>query len=113
MVGAKDLTVDNIELRFPDGYPTGHESITEQTFTPTLISITPSIGSIGGTKITVTGAGFGVESAGLNLYAQNAGQHVCDPDSVEVTGYGVFTCTTVADLAIESTDTIELSVGGG
>jgi hypothetical protein len=36
--------------------------------TPTLISISPELGSIGGSVITVTGSGFGTSVEGIGLY---------------------------------------------
>jgi hypothetical protein len=60
--------------------------------TPTLKSISPSNGSIGGSVITVTGSGFGTSTTGLGLY--DGAQEICT--SVEVVSYGVFTCTTSA-----------------
>jgi hypothetical protein len=29
VAGVKDVTVDKVKIHFPDGYPTGHDSITE------------------------------------------------------------------------------------
>lgn len=49
------------------GTPNGASSISSITFTPKLVSISPATGSAGGAKLTVTGAGFGINSE-VNLY---------------------------------------------
>lgn len=93
-----------------EGTVTGASSIKEHDFTPGLVSISPSSGSAGGAKLTVTGVGFGINSENLNLYHVESNQNICDSSST-VNGYGDYTCYTIAQ-EILSTDTIKLAVGG-
>jgi hypothetical protein len=62
--------------------------------TPTLVSVSPSSGSSGGTLLTVTGTGFGVNTSGVNLVQVSTGEEICQ--SVTVSAYGTFTCLTKA-----------------
>jgi hypothetical protein len=82
----------DIKFYTAEGLPTGE--IAYQYFTPALVSVTPQIGSSGGTLLTVRGVGFGTATAGLNLYHVVSGQNICS--SVEVIAYGTFTCQTIA-----------------
>jgi len=59
---------------------------------PTLNSISPLVGSAGGSLITVTGTGFGPGTKGLNLFNSLTNKVVCQ--KVTVISYGVFTCLT-------------------
>ena len=93
-----------------EGTVTGASSIKEHTFTPGLVSVSPSTGSSGGSKLTVTGVGFGTNSASVNLYHVESNQNICDSRS-SVNAYGDYTCYTIAQ-EIQSTDTLRLSVGG-
>lgn len=88
------------------GAPSGASSISSITFTPKLVSISPSTGSAGGEKLTVTGVGFGLNDS-VNLYHQESTQNLCS--STEVTGYGTFICYTISQ-EVASTDTIKLVV---
>ena len=103
VVDMLDETSDDIQIYFADGLPAGYTTITSLTVTPTLVSISPSSGSSGGTLLTVTGTGFGTNTAGLNLL--HAGNEMCD--EVNITGYGAFTCLTKA-MEIVSGDAITL-----
>jgi hypothetical protein len=71
-----------------------------------LISIEPEIGSIGGSKIIVTGSGFGTEVTDLNLYDSTNDRTLCS--SFEVISYGVFTCVTILEAIDPSTDVIQI-----
>lgn len=61
---------------FTDGLPADYMLVSSLTFTPTFVSVSPnSGGSQGGTLLTVTGTGFGVNtplSSVLGLKAKNA-----------------------------------------
>ena len=48
VIDASAESSSNIRVYFADGLPTGYESFTEATMTPTLVSISPSTGSSGG-----------------------------------------------------------------
>ena len=61
-----DTSSNDVKVYFAEGMPSG--AIAQQTFTPALISVSPSSGSSGGTRLTVTGVGFGPSTENLNLY---------------------------------------------
>lgn len=82
-----------MRVYFADGLPTGFDAFTTATIVPTLVSISPSTGSSGGTLLTVTGTGFGTSSEELNLN-HSSGEDICE--TVTITGYGTFTCLTKA-----------------
>jgi hypothetical protein len=87
-------STDIVKLVSADGYSdtASEETVGTLTMTPTLISISPEVGSIGGSVITVTGSGFGMSVDGIGLY--DGTQEICT--STEIVSYGVFTCTTDA-----------------
>ena len=89
-----DSTTSDIKVYFEEGLPNG--SLTSLTVDPVLISIDVTQGSSGGTRIIVTGAGFGVNTLDLGIMRQPAGTttktNVCQ--SVEVIEYGKFYCDT-------------------
>lgn len=58
--------------------------------------------------LTVTGVGFGTSTETVNLHHSESDQNICA--STEITGYGVFTCYTIAQ-EILSSDTLHLVVG--
>ena len=105
-----DVLCSNPSLRvyFSDGLPTGYDSFESATIAPTLVSISPSSGSSGGSLITVTGTGFGVDTQDVNLQHTATNSEICS--EVTVTGYGSFTCLTKV-MEIESSDSINLMVG--
>jgi len=98
----------SLRVYFPDGLPSGYDSFMTASIAPTLVSISPSTGSAGGTLITVTGTGFGVNSSSVNLQHTTSGQDICQ--EVTITGYGSFTCLTNA-MEISSSDSINLKIG--
>lgn len=88
------ISTDIVKLVSAEGYSdtASEETVGTLTMTPTLISISPEVGSIGGSVITVTGSGFGMSVDGIGLY--DGTQEICT--STEIVSYGVFTCTTDA-----------------
>lgn len=88
LIDAMDTSSSDIKVYFAEGSPSG--SIAQQMFTPALISISPAVGSSGGSRLTVTGVGFGPNTENLNLYHVESSQEICF--DVEVTGYGTFIC---------------------
>jgi len=60
--------------------------------TPSLLSISPLVGSAGGSKIIVTGTGFGLGTQGLNLFDSLTNKLICS--KVSVLSYGSFSCLT-------------------
>jgi len=84
-------TANVVKVYFADGLPTGHDKIKTVAITPNLVSITPATGSVGGTLLTVTGTGFGKKTKSLTL-VDGADKDVCA--TVEIKGYGSFTCLT-------------------
>ena len=93
----------SVRVYFADGLPAGYDSFDTATIAPTLVSISPSTGSSGGTLLTVTGTGFGTDNCCDDLNLENAtlGSDICD--EVNITGYGTFTCLTKA-MEISSSD---------
>lgn len=69
-----------------------YEKYTTIKFTPTFYRITPQVGSFGGTEITVLGAGFGINTKGLNLINFTTNQKLCK--EVTIVSYGKFKCLT-------------------
>jgi len=57
-----DYLSSNILFYNAEGTVNGVSTILEHTFTPALISISPSTGSAGGAMLTVTGISFGIDS---------------------------------------------------
>ena len=95
-------TSSNVRVYFNAGLPENYDR-GEITMVPTLVSVSPSTGSSGGTLITVTGTGFGTSTTDVSLLNGTTGDEICDPDTVTITGYGVFTCITQA-LEVSSAD---------
>lgn len=108
--GTLDEVSDNVQIYFADGLPSGYADFNSVTVTPSLVSVSPSSGSFGGTLLTVTGTGFGVDTQDVNLIHEATGTEICS--EVEVTGYGTFTCLTVS-LEISSTDNLYLKTASG
>jgi len=104
-----DETSANVQVYFPDGFATGYADFKSVTVTPTLVSISPSSGSAGGTLLTVTGTGFGESTQGLGLVLES-GDDICE--EVKATGYGTFTCMTKV-MEIESTAVLQLKSATG
>ena len=90
---ALDETSSNVRVYFASGLPNDYDR-GQITMVPNLVSISPSSGSSGGTLVTVTGTGFGVNTADVTLVNGSTGDDICD--AVTITGYGTFTCLTKA-----------------
>jgi len=88
----KDTKSSKVEIYFKEGYGVNYWNYTTIKFTPTFYKITPHEGSFGGTEITVLGAGFGINTIGLNLINFTTNQKLCK--EVKVVSYGKFTCMT-------------------
>ena len=101
-------TSSNVRVYFADGLPDGYDLITALTVTPTFTSITPGEASAGGNLFTISGNGFGVDTADLDLVHVESGNTLCN--TVEVTEYGVFTCDSIQQ-EILPTDTFQIIVG--
>lgn len=82
-----------VKIYFPDGLPTDYAKVKTVAVTPNMISVSPSSGSAGGTLITVTGTGFGTQTANVKL-VDSSDADVCQ--TLTITGYGKFTCLTKA-----------------
>ena len=89
--------------------PSGDIIAIEITLAPSLLSISVNVGSYGGFVTQVTGVGFGVDTADVNLYSTDLGSNICS--DVTVTGYGQFTCTVPADTAVALTDANAVAIG--
>ena len=103
--GLKQTYTSDVKIYFADGIPSGASSIFGANFTPTLISLSPNVGSAGGSTIEVTGSGFGLETPNLNLWHTPTNQLLCS--EVTQLSYGKFLCKTLA-IEISSADTINL-----
>lgn len=101
-------TPEKVRVYFADGLATDYHSFRTANIVPTLVSVSPSTGSSGGTLVTVTGTGFGMSTSGLNLELASSSTEICE--KVSVTGYGTFTCLTKA-MEISSSDELNLKVG--
>lgn len=110
LAGLNKESGNKVEIFFPDGFPTGYDTVNTVAVTPNLVSISPAAGSAGGTLLTVTGTGFGANSEGVTLVKASDSSDVCD--KVTITGYGSFTCMTKAE-EILSTDTLKLKTSSG
>jgi len=93
--------VTHVEVFTQDGYPEGATSLPYLLLTPSLLSISPLVGSAGGSKVVVKGSGFGLETKGLNLFDGKTNKLVCS--KVKVVSYGVFTCLTVPGVISDGT----------
>jgi len=101
----KDIASSNVALYFSEGLGNGYDSVKSLAFTPTFLWVSPNdIGSQGGTLLTVTGTGFGVNTVKLGL--KKGTTALCA--EVKVTGYGRFTCLTNA-IAVAATDSLSMS----
>lgn len=74
---ALDETTSDMRIYFNDGLPYDFDSHTTATMVPTLVSISPSSGSSGGTLLTVTGTGFGINTQLVNLVHTASGDEIC------------------------------------
>jgi len=83
--------VTHVEVFTSEGYPTGAGSLPYLELTPSLLSISPLVGSAGGSQIIVTGTGFGLGTQGLNL-VDSTNKLICS--KVDVLSYGSFSCLT-------------------
>lgn len=86
-------------IYFDDGYPKDHHILTNATsaaedliMTPELVSLSPSTGSIAGTRLEITAPGVTVSSTVDVVDA--SGESVCE--SVTVEEYGKIACMTKA-----------------
>ena len=86
-------TSDNVKVYFASGLPTGYDSFTSITITPTFHSVTPSTASAGGNKFLVQGTGFGANTAELDLLHVESGNNLCF--QIEAVSYGEFKCLSV------------------
>ena len=106
LVGALSTSSKDIKFYIAEGSPSG--SLSHISYDQGLLSVYPSTGSSGGTLLTVTGVGFGIDNTeSVNLYHIPSSQNLCS--SVEVTGYGTFTCQTIAQ-EVTSSDELRLVV---
>jgi hypothetical protein len=66
------VATDDVVVYFADGLPSGLEELPRLSFEPRIFSVSPATGSAGGTLLTVTGSGFGVNdnADGISLQAR-------------------------------------------
>jgi len=102
-----DTTAATVQLATALGY-VSKASITAigaVKATPTLLEISPTVGSTGGAYISVTGGGFGTSSTVMLIAG---GKDVCS--KVQITKFGHFFCTTKAEVIAKGAK-LELKVG--
>jgi len=73
LIGIADESSADVKIYFADGLPAGYADFSSITVTPTLVSVSPQTGSSGGTLLTVTGTGFGVNTQDVNLVHEASG----------------------------------------
>ena len=105
-----DESSSDVRVYFADGLPTGYQDVSSITVYPTLLSISPSVGSFGGTLITVTGVGFGVNTGDINILHEATNEEICE--ETNILGYGQFTCLTKS-MEIAATDNLILVTSTG
>lgn len=62
LVGVLDKYTNDIDMYFDDGLPEGYNTANELWFGQKLYSVQPSIGSAGGTKLTLSTAAIGAKT---------------------------------------------------
>ena len=96
VTGQLDQSTDDILVRMPDGLPAPPllpiPELSAIAFDTRFVSISPDIGSVCGTVITVKGTGFGVDSTGLNVRHMGTNDLLCEQADVVPLNYGEFTC---------------------
>jgi len=89
------------KLYFEIGHPKNHAIVnTQLDLTPKFVSISPNIGSIGGTIVTAQVPGATTSSTDIDIVDPN-NNSICD--SIEVVSYGVVQCKTKAQVIANST----------
>jgi hypothetical protein len=92
IIDVQDTNSLDLNLFFPVGLPKGHDIIRAGiTLEPKLLSITPNDGTPGGTWITVSVAGVGKLTTGLNIEI-DTGESLCFDRKLIVEEYGKATC---------------------
>jgi hypothetical protein len=62
LVGVLDKYTNDIDMYFDDGLPQGYNTANQLWFGQKLYSVQPSIGSAGGTKLTISTAAIGAKT---------------------------------------------------
>jgi hypothetical protein len=95
---------NDVQIYFADG--SSEESASYSiSVVPSLLTVSPSTGSAGGSLIHVTGSGFGPQTEGLNLVRTSSSTNLCQ--TVTITAYGAFDCLTVTG-DVDATDLLNL-----
>ena len=105
--GIKEVSSTDIQIFTADGLPEGAEIEHFIEAVPALLMLDPPVGSAGGTKVLVTGSGFGEETENLNILVGDT--EICA--EVKVTSYGHFTCTTKA-MEIPAGQNVTITIDG-
>jgi len=107
----KRSTTLDIDVFLPIGHP-GTDTTTLTTvgitLDPRLHSISPNVGSLGGTMILAEVQGLGTLTEGVTLVT-STGVDLCQ--SVTLPAYGQVLCLTKEGLALETADTLQLKIG--
>jgi len=111
---AKDLKSTDINLFFPVGLPKGHDIIRKGiSLEPKLVSISPSVGSLGGTLVSAVVPGVGTSTTGVDLVGAD-GKSICrDPKQLKITAYSKIECWTRFEALGEGAQAISVKQGEG
>ena len=98
LTGTPRWSVRDIVIYFSDGLASGYGGIGRLSFRPRLYEVSPAIGSAGGTLVTVTGSGFGVDDdpATWPLQGRIGGRWVDLCTEAKIVAPGKLTCLTKA-----------------
>jgi hypothetical protein len=107
LTNLNSVSTTAVTIYSAEGYPEGAEIAHSVDVAPSLLAIEPATGNSGGSKISVTGSGFGTQTAGLNLYVDGTTPFCA---SVEIYEYGKFYCHTITGVA--SNMTLDIRVDG-
>ena len=109
LTGFKNTVSQNVQFYLPTGTPSGATQLTSTgiTVTPTVLSMTPSIGSPAGTIITALVKGVGVNTANVAFVTATSQTNICS--QVTIPSYGVVQCKTNA--ATMAATTLSVKVG--
>jgi hypothetical protein len=100
-----NTTTLNTKFYLPVGIPDGTTDLKMSTglfFNPILLSVSPNIGSPGGSLIQAVVKGVGINTKGLSLFTTVNGADVDICISAQVVSYGVLQCLTKALAVVDA-----------
>ncbi len=101
IVNMLDSSSKNVKFYLPVGIPEGTEQFitTGINLSPRIVSVTPKIGSLGGTQIQASVKGVGQRTSTLNLIT-STGQGLCQ--TVTIPKYGEVLCRTAPSVNVNN-----------